>query len=78
MGDPGRDREGLIESVAAAFRGRDAHGHVLSHRAFHDLDEAGRVEAFDLGERLRSMEAALDPKGLSTTSRAVLARIRGR
>jgi hypothetical protein len=75
MGDPGKEREALIEDAAAAFRGRDPHGKVLAHRAFLDLDEAGRVEAFALAERLRAMEAALDPEGLSSTSRAVLARI---
>jgi hypothetical protein len=77
MGDPGQDRETLIEQAAAAFRGRDAHGRVLAHPAFHDLDDAGRVEAFEAARRLRAMEAALDADGLSTTARAVLARIRG-
>ena len=34
------------------------------------------MEAFELAAELRAMEAALDPEGLSTTARAVLARIR--
>jgi hypothetical protein len=76
MGDPGNDRETLVEQAAAAFRARDPHGRVQAHPAWHDLDEAGRVEAFETAERLRRMEAALDPEGLSTTARAVLARIR--
>jgi len=75
MGDPGKDREDLIEQAAGAFRGRDPHGNILAHPAFHDLDEAGREEAFALAARLRELEAALDPEGLSTTARAVLARI---
>jgi hypothetical protein len=77
MGEPGEDREDLVEAVAGAFRERDPHGNVLGHPAFHDLDESGREQAFALAERLRRVEAALDPEGLSTTARAVLARIRG-
>jgi hypothetical protein len=76
MGNPGNDREALIEALAGAYRARDPHGAVTSHRAFHDLDDAGRLEAFDAARRLRLLEAALDPQGLSTTARAVLARIR--
>ena len=75
MGTPGNDRETLVEQCAGAFRERDPHGRVLWHRAFHDLDEAGRVEAFDVAKGLREMEAAMDPEGLSTTARAVLGRI---
>jgi hypothetical protein len=33
------------------------------------------VEAYELTRILRAIEAALDPEGLSTTARAVLARI---
>ncbi len=75
MGDPGKDRETLVEQAAGAFRDRDPHGRILPHPAWHDLDDAGRVEAFTLTEELRALEAALDPEGLSTTARAVLARI---
>jgi hypothetical protein len=76
MSDPGQDREPLIEAVAGAYRPRDPHGGVRAHPAFYDLDEAGREEAFEAALALRAMEAALDPDGLSTTARAVLARIR--
>ncbi len=76
MSDPDRDREELIEQVAGAWRPRDPFGALRGHPAFHDLDEAGRAEAFEAARRLRAMEAALDPEGLSTTARAVLARIR--
>ena len=76
MGTPGKDREALIEALAGAYRARSPHGEISSHPAFHDLDDEGRIEAFEAAERLRRMEAALDPQGLSTTARAVLARIR--
>ncbi len=77
MGDPGKDRETLVEQASSAFRARGARGRVLASPAWHDLDDAGRVEAFELGARMRSLEAALDPGGLSATGQAVLARIRG-
>jgi hypothetical protein len=76
MAEPGEDREALVEQAAGAFRGRDPGGRVLSHPAWHDLDDAGREEAFQLAATLRALEAALDPDGLSATARAVLARIR--
>jgi hypothetical protein len=75
MSDPGDERDELIEAVAGAFRERDAVGAIRSHPAFHDLDDEGRREAFELARRLRRLEAAIDPDGLSTTARAVLARI---
>jgi hypothetical protein len=71
------EREALVESVAGAFRSRDPLGGIRSHPAWHDLDAPGREEAFELAGRLRALEAALDPEGLSTTGRAVMARIRG-
>lgn len=74
--DP-EDREALIEALAGAHRERSALGAIKWHPAFFDLDEAGRAEAFEVARRLRDMEAALDPEGLSTTGHAVLARIRG-
>jgi hypothetical protein len=77
MGDPGKDREALVEQAAGAYRGYDPHGRVVASPAWHDLDEAGRLAAFELATQGRKLEAALDPEGLSTTARAVLARIRG-
>jgi hypothetical protein len=41
------------------------------------LDDAGREEAYEATRAARALEAALDPQGLTTTARAVLARIRG-
>ena len=64
----------LVEQVASAYRPR-AGEELQYHKAWHDLDEAARVRAFELAHALRPLEAALDPEGLSTTARAVLARI---
>ncbi len=69
------EREALVEAAATAFRGRDPDGNVKSHPAWHDLDAAGREEAFEAARQLRALEAAADPRGLSTTGRAVLDRI---
>jgi hypothetical protein len=77
MTDP-RTRELLVEQSAAAWRPVRPDGGVGSLPAWHDLDEAGRREAFEAARRSRLLEAALDPEGLSTTARAVLARIAGR
>jgi hypothetical protein len=76
MGDPGKDRETLVEQAAGAFRARGPHGEVEASPAFHDLDAPGREEAFAVAARSRALEAAIDPEGLSTTARAVLSRIR--
>jgi hypothetical protein len=73
--DP-RARAALVAAASSAFRARDAEGRVQVDPAWLDLDEAGRVEAFDATESLRRLEAAADPDGLSATARAVLARIR--
>ncbi len=70
------ERTDLILSVSSAHRERDAHGEIRAHRAWHDLDEAGRVEAHDETTRLRELEAIASADGLSSTARAVLARIK--
>lgn len=70
------EREQLVEAAASAHRPRDPHGVIRPHKAWLDLDEAGRAEAFAAAAESRKMEAALDPEGLSTTARAVLDRIR--
>lgn len=68
------DAERLVEALAGAWRPRDAR-RLRYHPAFFDLDAVGRLAAFDRAVELRQMEAALDPEGLSTTARAVLARL---
>ena len=70
------ERDALIEAAAGAWRGRTPHGAVRTHPAWHALDAEGRVEAHDRAATSRALEAALDPQGLSSTARAVLARIR--
>jgi hypothetical protein len=76
MTDP-REREILIEQAAGAWRPRRADGTLASHPAWHDLDVAGREEAHAIAVELRRIEAALDANGLSSTAKAVLARVRG-
>jgi hypothetical protein len=68
------EQELLIEQVAGAHRPRSL-DELRYHPAWHDLDERARVEAFERARELRAMESALDPEGLSTTARAVLARL---
>ena len=70
------DEEALIEQVASAWRPRPT-DELRYHPAWHDLGAGGRERAADRARALRTAEAALDPDGLSTTARAVLARITG-
>jgi hypothetical protein len=72
-----REEQALIESATTAWRPRSRNGGLRAHPAWHDLDDDGRRQAYQATCELRSMEAALDPDGLSTTARAVLRRIRG-
>ncbi len=65
----------LIEQVAGAWRPQ-TDDELRYHKAWHDLDAAARTRAFERARALRGVEAALDPAGLSTTARAVLARLR--
>ena len=70
------DRDDLIEEATTAWR---PHGRpttaIRPHPAWADLDAPGRVQVYELTRELRRLEAALDPEGLSTTARAVLARL---
>jgi hypothetical protein len=70
------ERDLLIEAATTAWRPRTPEGRVRGHAAWHDLDAAGRLAVFESTVQLRELEAALDPQGLSTTARAVLARLR--
>jgi hypothetical protein len=70
------ERDALIEATTTAHRARDPFtGRARAHEAWHDLDEEGRRRAFEETMRLRAMESALDPDGMSTTAHAVLARL---
>lgn len=66
----------LLEQATTAWRPTDPDGSVRAHPAWADLDARGREELHDLVELQRRIEATLDDDGLSTTGRAVLARIR--
>ena len=70
------ERELLVEQVASAHRERTGRGDIASHPAWHDLDAEGRAEAFERASVSRTLEAASSSDGLSSTARAVLARIR--
>ncbi|HVM68996.1 MAG TPA: hypothetical protein VM204_04085 [Gaiellaceae bacterium] len=67
----------LVEEVAGAHRPPPRDG-LRYHPAWHDLGPEGREQAFERARALRRVEAALDPRGLSSTARAVLARLEGR
>lgn len=69
------DRLELIEQVTSAYRERSPDRVIQASPAWHDLEPADRVLATHEARRLRLLEAALDPQGLSTTARAVLARL---
>lgn len=70
------ERDALIEAVTTAHRAIDPFTRMpRSHEAFHDLDDEGRRIAYERALATRTIEQALDPRGLSTTARAVLARL---
>jgi hypothetical protein len=77
MTTPPDEIEALIEAAAGSWRPRDADGQAREHPAWHDLDAEGRALAFEAAATSRRLEAALDPQGLSSTAKVVLARIRG-
>jgi hypothetical protein len=72
------EKELLIEQVVSAHRTRDVDGNIRPHRAWFDLDEEGREQAFEETVVSRKMEAALDSSGLSTTARLILAKIQNK
>jgi hypothetical protein len=71
-------RDPPLDAVTTAWRPRDPDGTIRAHPAWHDLDDAARRDAYEAIRALRALEAALDHEGLTTTARAVLARVRGR
>jgi hypothetical protein len=71
-----KEKEALVEAPTTAWRPRAIDGTLRAHPAWHDLDESGRVEAHEATRRVRALEAQLDPEGLTSTAKAVLARIR--
>ena len=69
------ETEILIEQATSAWRPRDPDGRIREHPAWRDLDAPARERLFEQTREARALEGALDPRGLSTTARAVLARI---
>jgi hypothetical protein len=67
--------EALVEATVSAYRDLDPEGRVRAHPAWHDLDAEGRRAAFDATAAARRLEALVDSAGLSSTARAVLARV---
>lgn len=71
------DHARLVEQATTAHRPTGPGGELRFHPAFHDLDAAGREVLFEATRLQRALERAHDPQGLSSTARAVLARLRG-
>ena len=69
------ETEALIEAAAGAWRPTGNDGETRAHPAFYDLDESERKDAFEAALLNRAIEAGLDPQGLSSTAKAVLARL---
>lgn len=68
------DERAMIEELAGAYRPTSPR-EIRYHPVFYDLGEEGRAAAHQAALRSRRVEAALDPQALSTTVRAVLARL---
>ncbi len=68
----------MLEEVAGAWRPTPLRSHeeIRSHPLWYDLQEEGRVDAARRAMKQRIIEAAFDERGLSTTARSVLSRIR--
>lgn len=69
--------ESLMEQVMGAYRERSLRGEIGASPAWHDLEPAEREIAFERTFEQRRLERALDSDGLSTTARAVMARVVG-
>lgn len=69
-----KSEEEIIEQIASAHRPRHP-SEIAPHPRFYDAAPESREKAFHLAHALRALEAALDAEGLSTTARAVLARL---
>lgn len=70
------ERDLLVAQMTSAHRDRAPEGQIRPHRAFFDLDEEGRIAAHDVTAEMRTLEAAASADGITSTARAVLARIR--
>ncbi len=66
----------LVEATLGAWRLRDRDGLPMPPPEWADLNDAGRVRAYEAQLLTREWERALAGDGLSSTVHAVLARIR--
>lgn len=67
----------VVAQVTSAHRDRAPDGEIRPHRGWHDLNDEQRLLAHDETARLRALERAAEMDGLTSTARAILARIRG-
>ncbi|MFT4540067.1 MAG: hypothetical protein ACI835_002516 [Planctomycetota bacterium] len=70
-----RNRDERLEELTNAWRPDKVYGGPRTHPVWYDLDDEDREEAFRRCAVQRTLEAALDADGLSSTGRAVLAKI---
>jgi hypothetical protein len=68
-------RDERFERASSAYREQRRDGSIADSPDWHDLDASDRVRLHARTSALRTLEAALDASQLSTTARAVLARI---
>jgi hypothetical protein len=66
----------MLEAAVTARRPLSSRREVRFHPAFFDLDAAGHDGLFARTWQQRKMAQALDPRGLSSTANAVVARLR--
>jgi len=69
------DAERLLEAATSAYREHDRHGRILPSPDWADLSVERRAELFERTLAARRLEAAADPNLLTSTARAVLARL---
>lgn len=70
-------RDTLIEAVLSPHRTRDREGRPMPPPEWWDLPPEAQDDVFREGLRARMIERALDPRGRSSTVRAVMARLGG-
>lgn len=69
-----KDRDEAIATATSAWRPVGVHTMPV-HPAWYDLDPDGRREVHDITRSLRTLEAAIDDQGWSSTVHSVLRRL---
>lgn len=67
--------EALLEAVLSAYRPESPRGEILPSPEFYDLPPDARARASHEALALRTLERTLDPDQLTSTAKAILARI---